>query len=165
MTDSIEFAEQFLGKLSKLPIQYDRTYNSNTSKPSHSNMKKPTVSIIEVTLKRLHGQLTTTTVKLSRTESSLVKLRREASSTLGCEESAVILVQDGQVLGDADVSLVCKNPKMPVYIFDRREWEEIDAKLGDEFRDEFVELLKKYGQTNPERISDKFLSEYTKWTE
>lgn len=163
-TDIVTFARQFLAKLAPLPIQYEETYNAPTRRttPASGAARKPTVSVVNVTLKRLHGKSGVTHVKLSRTEPTLVKLRREASSLLGCDVAQVVLVQDGKVLADGDVAAVASNAALPVYVFGRQSLFESPS-LDNEFRREFIDLLKKYRQTHPAFLADRFLESYSDW--
>ncbi|PJF16848.1 hypothetical protein PSACC_03342 [Paramicrosporidium saccamoebae] len=157
--DILQFAEQFLAKLAAFPVQYDSTYNAPVSK-GPDTAKRPTVSIVEITLKRLGSK--SSTVKLSRTEPSITKLQKEASSMLDCDVTQVVLVQDGRVLKDGDAAAICKNDGIPVYVFDRRDW---SGKLDGKFRDELVQLLVKYGRADAEFLTDKFLSQYNQWAQ
>lgn len=165
-TDVLEFAEEFLSKVSKLSVLYECSYNAPVSRGKTTiTSKKPTVSIVEATLKRIHGTIMTSTVKFSQTEPTLSKLRREAALMLTCEPEQVVLIHDGKVLQDEDVKMICKKLSTPIYVFNKNEWNEGKGELCEEFRKELQELLKKYGRTDAKELSDKFLANYSKWSQ
>lgn len=159
--DIVTFAEQFLSRVDTLPVQYERDFNSTTRRHSYLS-KKPAVAIVEVTLRQLYGSPKSSKCKISRTEPTICKLRREGASMLGCQEKGVTLVRDGKVLADDDVVLATTGG-LSIYVFDKQSWCPTSSTLDTEFRREFCELLRRHGQTKAELLADNFLAEYSNW--
>lgn len=167
------FAETFLARLQGVPVAYERSYNA-PHKPSHDlsgvAAKKPVVNIVEVNLRSLYGSPAAGKVRISKNESSLIKIFREAASILGCSMSDVLLVKDGQVLRESSVSRATSNTLTPVYIFDKRLVSEDgpSASSGttksEELQKEFAQLLRRYFEPrHAAMLSSRFMQEYKGW--
>lgn len=168
--DIIVFAEQFLGKLEKLPAKYSSDYNApqkrteSMSSMTSASSRKATVRIVEVTLKDLRGGAVTKT-KLSRTEPALTKLRNEAGQMLNCPIHRVVLVQQGRVLSDEHVEEVAAlASSASVYAFDNNEWKQRGL-FSDAFKSDLISLLKKYNAPGPDKLALRFIESLPQWLE
>lgn len=167
--DIVSFAEQFLGKLDKLPSKYSLDYNApqkqadtaGTAAPGAS--RRAAVRIAEVTLKDLRGCAAVRT-KLSRTEPTLAKLRNEASQMLSCPVDSVSMVQQGRLLRDEHAEEVATlAPSAPVYVFDSREWRQ-KGLYSAAFKTDLINLLKRYNTPSPDSLASQFIASLPQWS-
>lgn len=162
--DIVSFAEQFLDKLEKLPPKYSPEYNAPprrvapTGTAVAGSSRKASVRVVEVALKDLQRGVVVRT-RLSRTEPTLGKLRREASQMLSCPMDCVRLVQQGRVLGDEHVEDVAAlAASVPVYVFDSREWQQRGLHDGA-LKADLVALLDRYHVPEPDKLATQFIKD------